>query len=46
MGPKRYLTSGAVVEVIITNVGSIRNRFAAFEGAEWMQQLDRFPKVG
>jgi hypothetical protein len=34
------------VEVIITNVGSIRNRFAAFEEAEWMQQLDRFPKFG
>jgi hypothetical protein len=46
MGPKRYLTSGAVVEVIVTNAGSIRNRFAAFEWAEWMQPLDQFPKVG
>jgi hypothetical protein len=31
MESKRYLTSGDVVEV--TNVGSIRNRVAAFEGA-------------
>jgi hypothetical protein len=25
MGPKRYLTSGAVVKIIVTNARSIRN---------------------
>ncbi len=34
MKPKRYLTSGDVVEVTVTSVGSIRNRSAASEEAK------------
>jgi hypothetical protein len=33
MEPERYLTSGDVVEVTATNVGSICNRFGALEEA-------------
>jgi acylpyruvate hydrolase len=39
MKPKRYLTSGDVVEVAIANVGSIRNRFVAFENTKLTETI-------